>query len=385
LSAKEIERPLGQNRPPARTGRRRLSPAKGSVASVLIVLAVVGLSAAVALRGKPFRQPAIEITASEPPAASTPSATAPAEKAATDGKPDGPSIIHVNPPKGEAGGVVVVGDPAAAGQNLRIAHLPDRALIENSPSGPLPKRAADGRRPVDVYARPWSGARGARVAIVIGGLAVSQTGTQEAIAKLPPEVTLAFASSGNSIDRWMQAARQSGHEILMQLPLEPFDYPNVNPGRSTLTVDASPEENTANLHWVLGRTTNYTGVMNYMGARFVADATAMKPLMEELGQRGLLYLDDGVSARSTAQDAAGKSGVPFAAGDTIIDDVQERGAILKKLDQLEATARAKGFALGTGSAFNMTVDAVVTWVNEARKRGIEIVPVSAVANDPEKG
>ena len=52
---------------------------------------------------------------------------------------------------------------------------------------------------------------------------------------------------------------------------------------------------------------------------------------------------------------------------------------------LEATARAKGYALGTGSAFDITVDTVTSWVAEAKKRGIEIVPVSAVAVDPEKG
>ena len=280
---------------------------------------------------------------------------------------------------------IVIRDPSTLGQNLRVAHLPDRALIENSETGPLPIRAADGRRPFDVYARPWSGARGARVAIVIGGLAVSQTGTQAAIAKLPPEVTLAFAPQGNSIGRWMQAARQSGHEIVMQVPLEPFDYPNVNPGRNTLTVDATPDENLKNLHWALSRTTNYTGVMNYMGARFSADTTAMEPVMAELGKRGLLYLDDGSSARSVAPELALKDGVPFAAGDTAIDAVQDRGDILKKLDQLEATARAKGFAIGTGSAFDITVDTVTSWIGEAKKRGIEIVPVSAVAIDPEKG
>jgi polysaccharide deacetylase 2 family uncharacterized protein YibQ len=99
----------------------------------------------------------------------------------------------------------------------------------------------------------------------------------------------------------------------------------------------------------------------------------------------LLYLDDGSTARSLAQDLALKDRVPFASGDTIIDTERDRGAILKKLDQLEATARARGFALGTGSAFDVTVDAVTSWVAEAKKRGIEIVPVSAVAVDPEKG
>lgn len=65
--------------------------------------------------------------------------------------------------------------------------------------------------------------------------------------------------------------------------------------------------------------------------------------------------------------------------------MRERGEILKKLDELERIARAKGFAIGTGSAFDVTVDAVASWVAEAKKRGIEIVPVSAVASDPERG
>ncbi|MGE0283822.1 MAG: divergent polysaccharide deacetylase family protein, partial [Rhizobiaceae bacterium] len=158
----------------------------------------------------------------------------------------------------------------------------------------------------------------------------------------------------------------------------------VNPGRATLTVDAAPQENIDNLHWALARTTNYTGVMNSMGGRFVADARATGSMMAELGKRGLLYLDDGTTARSTAPDQAVKNGVPVATSDLIIDGVRERGAILKKLDQLENTARAKGFAIGTGSAFDQTVDAVTTWVNEAKKRGIEIVPISAVTRDPEK-
>ena len=66
--------------------------------------------------------------------------------------------------------------------------------------------------------------------------------------------------------------------------------------------------------------------MNYMGARFSADAQAMTPLMGELGKRGLLYLDDGSSARSVAPELALKNGVPFAAGDTAIDRSARRAA-----------------------------------------------------------
>ena len=386
---KDIERPLGQK---VRSPRAARSISSGAVAATLAVLAVVGVSGAIALREKPFRKPEVatvstpKVTAAAEPAAAPATVTA-APKVDAPAKTGGPQIIHVQTEEGDGPpkAAIVIHDPSTLGQNLKIAHLPDKALIEASDTGPLPIRAADGRRPFDAYARPWSGGRGARVAIVIGGLAVSQTGTQAAIAKLPGEVTLAFAPQGNSIGRWMQAARQSGHEVVMQVPLEPFDYPSVNPGRNTLTVSATPDENLKSLRWALSRTTNYTGVMNYMGARFSADATAMGPFMAELGRRGLAYVDDGSSARSLAPDLALKDGVPFVAGDTAIDAVQDRGAILKKLDALEATARAKGSAVGIGSAFDLTVDTVSSWVIEAKKRGIEIVPISAVAVDPEKG
>jgi polysaccharide deacetylase 2 family uncharacterized protein YibQ len=276
----------------------------------------------------------------------------------------------------------VIRDPSALSQDFRTAHLPDRTLIEESEYGPLPMRAADGRRPFDVYARPWSGARGARVAIVIGGLGLSQTGTQNAIETLPGEVTLAFAPHGNSLDRWMQAARRGGHEIVLQLPLEPFDYPNVDPGRDTLTVSAGPAENTDRLLRTLSRITNYVGVMNYMGARFTQDEAAMSALMAELGRRGLMFVDDGTSSRSIADHLAPANGAPFAAAQATLDAQRDRAAILERLDDLERIARAQGFAIGTGSAFDITIDTVTSWVAEARRRGIEIVPVSALANDP---
>lgn len=382
-----LDSPLGQSNKARQKRRRGFVLSRGGLALALAAVIIVAASGVIALRDKPFRTPAPVVAEATPEPAPAPSSdVVPAKPKNQAPAAGGPSIIRVDPDAPRSGSdVVVIRDPSAIGQNLRVAHLPDKALIETSADGPLPMRAADGRRPFDVYARPWSGARGARVVIVIGGLGVSQTGTMQAIDKLPPEVTLAFASQGNSLGRWMQAARQRGHEIVMQVPLEPFDYPNVDPGRNTLTIAASPAENIEALRWSLSRITNYTGVMNYMGARFSADADAMAPVMDELAKRGLLYLDDGSSARSTSAELALKAGVPFVAGDAAIDATRERGDILKKLDELERIARAKGYAVGTGSAFDVTVDAVASWVEEAKRRGIEIVPVSAVASDPERG
>ena len=182
---KEIERPLGQALAPRAAEKGRIG--KGQVIAGLAVLAMVGVSAALSLREKPFRTPAAEaVSTPEVVAGATPLAATPKAEPAPTEQSGGAKIIKVPKEAGapSTGGAIVIRDPSALGQDLRVAHLPDRALVEDSPTGPLPVRAADGRRPFDVYARPWSGARGARVAIVIGGLAVPQTGTQAAIARL---------------------------------------------------------------------------------------------------------------------------------------------------------------------------------------------------------
>ncbi len=385
----DLERPLGQGIKPKENGARRWFPSRGAVALVAVAVMAAGTAGYVATQETGFRAPQPEKLPDLPepvvvtPAGQPNQALAPAKT--QDSSSGGAKIIKVPPPSAaDQTGAIVVRNPGGDKFNARTAHIPDREMLEESPFGPIPKRSADGRRPMDAYARPWSGARGARIAIVIGGLGVSQTGTQKAIAALPAEVTMAFASQGNSIGRWMTQARQDGHEILMQLPMEPFDYPQIDPGRDTLLVDAAADANRENLHRVLARTTNYTGVMNYLGARFTAEQAALGPVLAELGQRGLLYLDDGTSARSAADAIAREAGTPFAAADTVIDAERDRGAILKKLDELERTARAKGTAIGTGSAFDATVETVAAWSAEAVKRGIEIVPVSALVNDPER-
>jgi uncharacterized protein len=297
----------------------------------------------------------------------------------------GSAIITVKPPEVTDGqGSVIVRDPSQLTQTAMLAHLPLPELIEREGERRLPRRGEDGTRPFDAYARAWSGSAGPRIAIVIGGLGLSQTGTQEAVRRLPEDVTLAFASEGNSLDRWMQAARRDGHEILLQVPMEPFGYPEVKPGRFTLEADAAPEAIVESLHRALARTTNYAGITNHMGARFLGEPKAAETLFAELGRRGLGFLDDGAAARSLSKEAAAAGGVPFARADLLIDADREPGAILAKLNELEQTARSQGTATGIGSAFDETVDVVARWMVEARKRGIEFVPVSAVSADPER-
>jgi len=295
--------------------------------------------------------------------------------------PVGPGLTEPAPvgaltPVGKSGDVVIH-DPNAP-VTLQLAAAPRADLVETAAYGPIPKIGDDGTRPLDAYARPDDGSAGGgrfRVAIVIGGVGIDVDGEQSADA-LPGAVTLAIAPYGRDLRHTLDAARASGHEVLLQIPLEPYDYPNVNPGPKTLTVAASPAENVDRLHWLMSRITTYVGVVNYMGARFSSEAASMTPVLNEIGRRGLLYLDDGSSARSTAADVA--KGVPFLSADIVLDADTDPAAIDQRLDQLAAIARQRGYAIATGSAFPATIDRVAAFAKGAAKRGIAVVPITAL-------
>ena len=272
-------------------------------------------------------------------------------------------------------------------QELALAHLPDPQLIERGASGVIPRVSPDGVRAMDLYSRQpdTEGNFGvARVVIVVGGLGISQTSTKSAITSLPPTVTLAFAPYGNSLNRWMQMARKGGHELLLQLPMEPIDYPQNNPGPHTLRAEADLEENLANLHWAMSRLTNYVGVSNYLGNKILQQPAGLSPIFAEISKRGLLFFEDGSVKNSMGPGVAVKELVPYAKADILIDNVRSRSAIASKLNELAAQAKRTGLAVGMANAFPDSIAMISEFARRAKQNGIEITPVSAIVKDPNK-
>lgn len=382
----ELYKPLGQRPPPARKRRG-------------MVLAALGLTAFAATGGFALysgyfdrARPQIADAGSSLPADPQAPATVlgaeqirPAIKPSTlPVIPDAPPIAEVAP-QGKL--EPVSAPPQMRRQEVALAHLPDPALVERGATGVIPRRGPDGARPMDVYSRPpdTEGNFGvARVVIIVGGLGISQTSTQQAIRQLPGAVTLAFAPYGNSLARWMQAARKSGHELLLQLPLEPFDYPRNDPGPHTLKTGVSAVENVADLHWAMSRLTNYVGVVNFLGGKFLTDATAMKPVFDQLAERGLLFVDDGTLRNTLSEDVAGTSVLPYARVDALIDATRTRQEIARQLSQLSEQAKRTGLAIGMANAFPETIEMIASYAEQAGKLGIEITPVSAIVRDPER-
>jgi len=361
------------NQPLLGANKRRGALTPGGIA--LTVLAVIMASIAVwmILASDPAAVPDAEI-------AEVAEVNTPGEVVILTPEANVPGVVITNPagvPIGDNGPEIVT----LIGEPLTLSPAPLSDLIEPGPYGLLPKTAADGWRPFDAYARPADAFGAVRIAIVVGGIGINAAGSELAIARLPGEVSLALAPYGADLSGWAARGRETGHELLLQLPLEPIDFPNSDPGPHTLLTDGSPADNIDRLHWLLAQFTTYAGVVTYAGGRFLSDREAMAPMLDELAARGLMLLDDG-SVRQSSSGEAAAGILPFARADMVLDVDISAEAVAAKLAELEAIARQRGYAIASASAFPVTIQQIAIWAEAAVRDGIELVPVTSLANDP---
>ncbi len=360
------------------TGRQRKGPNPVAIALTLLAAVLAGIAIWVMIDSAPKFSAAQTEFENQAAAADTTNGEV-VIRAADDAELSG--VIITTPD-----GVQLNGNAPAntATDPVALSATPDPALLEPGPYGPLPTIADSGLRPFDAYARPESAlsAGQTRIAIVVGGIGINQAGTELALQQLPPEVTLALAPYGDNLATWAATARQAGHELLLQVPFEPLDYPTTDPGPQTLIAADAAADNVDRLKWLMAQVTSYAGIVSYSGGRFLASADALTPVIDELAARGLMFLDDGSIRQSQSADVA--TGVlPFAQADVVLDGEISVEAIDAKLAQLVSIAQERGYAIATANAFPVTIGQIAAWAQTLAAQGIVLVPVTALANDPQ--
>jgi polysaccharide deacetylase 2 family uncharacterized protein YibQ len=388
-AADDLSTPLGQETV-ARPARRFRLPftATQALAMLLGLFLVVFVGFALfnddPLGGEPqarivLRQPGPE---AEKAAAHSGSAESRTSAKPQQANPDGQQTVTIiDGSSGKRQDFVIGGDRAAKdGSEQAAAPMAgiDQRLLEKSRYGMIPVMA-DGLKPFTVYAAEADRAKAAKmpvVAVVVGGLGVGAAKTVDAIMKLPAAVTLAFTPYGADPTKLAERARAQRHEILLQVPMEPFDYPDNDPGPQTLLSSLGTEQNLDRLHWHLSRFQGYAGIANFMGARFVVSDNVMQPIVREAAKRGLGYFDDGSAPRSVAASLAASQTMPFAKADLSIDAVPTALEIDRALSKLETIARERGTAVGVASALPISIERLAAWCKALEGRGIMLVPLT---------
>jgi uncharacterized protein len=219
-----------------------------------------------------------------------------------------------------------------------------------------------------------------RVAVVISELGLSSAATTASIQQTPAEVTLAFSPYADNLDHWIGLARAAGHEVLINLPMEPINFPANDPGPRALLTNLSAQQNLERLDWVLGRINGHVGVTNHMGSRFTTMPDALKPVLAAINERGLMFVDSRASARSIAAKLASDMGLPRAINDRQIDQEASRPAIDNRLTEIERIARETGSAVAMAQPYPVTLERVNAWLQTLETKGLVLAPITAVAN-----
>ncbi len=196
---------------------------------------------------------------------------------------------------------------------------------------------------------------------------------------MPPGVTLAFSSHAANLQDWIDRARAAGHEVMLDLPMEPNNYPRLDPGPRALLTSLSSEENIDRLAWHLSRARGYVGVTHNMGARFSASPEAMGPILSEIKLRDMMYLDTRTTSLSVGTRLAADIGLPSAYNNRFIDSRTAREDIDMRLGDAVRTARRAGYSVAVARALPVSFERIALWLATLDKEGVALAPVSALA------
>ncbi|MEQ8196318.1 MAG: divergent polysaccharide deacetylase family protein [Rhodospirillales bacterium] len=257
----------------------------------------------------------------------------------------------------------------------------DPSLTEQTKNGILPKVGPNGQKPWKIYARSFDGKDARpRIAIIITGMGLSRAATEAAISKLPGPVTLAFTPYAQVLDDWAAIARRMGHEVLLSLPMESATFPAEDPGPYALLSEAPLKQNLERLSIVLARMGGYVGVVGYMGSLFSKDTEKLRPVLETLKSRGLMFVDNGATKQTVGPKLATAIGVPRAMTDLSLDARLSPAAIDEQLARLEVIARERAAAIAISAPYPIVLERLVNWAKTLPAKKLVLAPISALAD-----
>jgi len=248
----------------------------------------------------------------------------------------------------------------------------------------LPILPTDPNLPWRLYAAPFAdGEPRPRIAIVFVSLGLSDGATEAIIQQMPGPVTLAFSPYSRKLPDWISRARAKGHEVLVELPMEPLNYPDDDPGPLALLDDRPIEDNVTRLDGILDRAEGAVGVAAQMGSRFTGDEALIGPILEALGERGFLYVDNSTAPASVIPTLSQRIAVPIVINDHYLDIDASRIAIDGRLQQIERIARSEGAAVAFAMPYPITIERLLAWIPTLEAKGFVLAPVTSVVGHQE--
>lgn len=217
--------------------------------------------------------------------------------------------------------------------------------------------------------------KGARIAVIVAGAGLSRSSTDLAL-KLPAGVSLSFSPYASGLTEWMQKAAKENHEVYLDVPMEPEDYPYTDPGPYALLTSLDDHKNLERLKQVLALGKDYRGVVAGPEERFTAAATSYAWLFRTLGEHKLSFTYVARPSNHQFMQMLGKAEQPALGVDLVLDNKLTNEAIDAQLAQAESMAQQSGFAVVLARPYPISVERIEMWLKTLEAKGIHLVPLS---------
>lgn len=260
---------------------------------------------------------------------------------------------------------------------------PIAGLTAANQYGRAPIKGPNSRTALNSYNRPFSpptstsGAGKKPVSIIIGGLGVNRAVTQQAIDSLPPDITLSFAAHATGLQGWIDRARQAGHEVMIEIPMDSAQFnPSEKGADKALLISNPAAENLRNMEWLLSRGQGYFGVINYNGDSLLTRADVSAPILSKLSESGLGFITDGAFTAPSLAALSRSVDLPYKHGFGLIDPEPNALIIREQLSNLASAATSGSMPIGVGFAYPQTIEAVARWATNLDGQGLILAPAS---------
>lgn len=202
-----------------------------------------------------------------------------------------------------------------------------------------------------------------------------------ALAELDDNITfsiLPFAPFGRTISKRLHA---KGAQLMLHLPMEPFEYPEVNPGPGAILSSMSPDTLMAQLEKSINDIPHVVGVNNHMGSKITTNADQMNQIFTVLKKKNLFFIDSRTAPRSQCRAAARLFQLQFAQRDIFLDNFQNTEYITSQLKKLQAMAKKHGYAIGIGHPYRATLNTLTKELPKLKNK-FEIVRANQLTSVP---
>jgi hypothetical protein len=207
---------------------------------------------------------------------------------------------------------------------------------------------------------------GIPVAIIIDDIGYDRK-MAEGFLELDVPLTFSVLPQGTYNHSIIDQALKKDVEIMLHLPMEPGNYPSVNPGPGALLSSMKPDELIAQLNANLDRVPNVKGVNNHMGSKLTASSEQMRQIFTILKKRDLFFVDSRTSADTLCRPSAELLHLPFAERDVFIDHEQTRKFVRKQLKLLVKRANRQGYAIGIAHPHPVTLEVLREMLPDLKK------------------